>query len=116
MDKTLLVSAVRDGRGSIPIICVNSYQFEEHPEGCVGVENAPLAILDAIASATQMGLAQMASRKQDLVFSSRPIQEEESHDRRWRILALGSRKQAGYRHNCHTSPRVSAVLFGARGL
>jgi DNA-binding response OmpR family regulator len=54
-DKARLVSAVRYDRGAMPIICVNSYQSEVQPEGCIGVENIPLAILDAIASATQMG-------------------------------------------------------------
>jgi hypothetical protein len=56
-DKKRLVSAGRNNRTPIPVICVNSYPSEAHPDGCVGVENAPLAILDAIAAVTHMSLA-----------------------------------------------------------
>jgi len=56
-DKTRLVGAVRDNRSPIPIICVNSYQSQAHPDGCLSADKTPLAILDAIAAATRMGLA-----------------------------------------------------------
>ena len=55
-EKKRLVSALRDNRNSIPIICVKSHPLEAHPDGCLSAETTPLAILDAIVAATEMGL------------------------------------------------------------
>ena len=56
-DKKGLVSALRNSRNPIPIICVNSHPLEAHPDGCLSTAKTPLAILDAIVAATEMGLA-----------------------------------------------------------
>ena len=59
--RILLIAAVRENRGLMPIFCVRLLRSETPcealPDGCIEVESDPLAILDAVASAMAMGQA-----------------------------------------------------------
>jgi CheY-like chemotaxis protein len=48
----LLISAVREKRRLMPILCVRSYAYEEPPRTCIAVDNEPEALLNAIKLAT----------------------------------------------------------------
>jgi DNA-binding response OmpR family regulator len=51
-DREQLALAVREKALSVPVVCICSYPFEDTPDGCMSVGNAPREILAAMAAAT----------------------------------------------------------------
>ena len=52
-DKQLwLISAVREKRRLMPVLCIRSYAYETAPRTCVAVDNAPEELLKTLKLAT----------------------------------------------------------------
>lgn len=51
-DQSVLISAVREKRGLMPILCIRSYAYETAPRTCVAVDNEPEALLQTLKLAT----------------------------------------------------------------
>lgn len=45
-----LIAQVREKRRLLPIICIGNQAYISRNEGCVGIENSPGALLDAVKS------------------------------------------------------------------
>lgn len=51
-DQRVLISAVREKRGLMPILCIRSYAYESAPRTCTAVDNDPEALLKTLKLAT----------------------------------------------------------------
>ena len=51
-DQGVLISAVREKRRLMPILCIRSYAYESAPRTCVAVDNDPEALLKTLKLAT----------------------------------------------------------------
>jgi DNA-binding response OmpR family regulator len=51
-DQSALISAVREKRRLMPILCIRSYAYETAPRTCVAVDNEPEALLKTLKLAT----------------------------------------------------------------
>lgn len=51
-DQRVLISAVREKRRLMPILCIRFYAYETAPRTCVAVDNEPEALLKTLKLAT----------------------------------------------------------------
>lgn len=51
-DQRVLISAVREKRLLMPILCIRSYAYQTAPRTCVAVDNEPEALLKTLKLAT----------------------------------------------------------------
>jgi DNA-binding response OmpR family regulator len=52
-EKRILISLVREKRNLMPVIYIRSYRHESVPRTCIGVDNEPKALLQALRSVVQ---------------------------------------------------------------
>lgn len=52
-DQQVLISAVREKRRLMPILCLRSYAYESVPRTCTAVDNDPEVLLNRVKLATQ---------------------------------------------------------------
>jgi len=52
-DQQWLISQVHRKRRMLPVVCIGNYAYVSTADGCVGIENTPDALLDAVKLAAE---------------------------------------------------------------